>query len=74
VAFLEKRQTVSIWFYKLAEFHPKHCILADETATHTVRVCVSHQNRIFVLQEAHLTAGLNAKKKKNLKNGMLSRK
>jgi hypothetical protein len=43
VAFCEKHPTVSIGFSKLAELCPKHCILAG-SRTHTVCVCVIHQN------------------------------
>jgi hypothetical protein len=73
VAFCEKHLTVSIGFSKLTEICPKHCIPAGARGTHTVCVCVIHQNIILMVQGAHLTADSNAKYLLK-KNGMLNRK
>ena len=42
--FKEKFPDRKIGFSKFAELHPKHCILAGASGTHSVCVCTIHQN------------------------------
>lgn len=57
---LWEHRTVSIGFSTFAELLPEHYIIAG--GTHTVCVCVIHQNITLTVQGAHLTAHFNATK------------
>ena len=35
---------IKVGFSKFADFHPKHCVLAGASGTHSVCVCTIHQN------------------------------
>lgn len=43
-SFQEKHPNYKISLTKFAELRPKHCVLAGSSGTHTVCVCVLHQN------------------------------
>jgi hypothetical protein len=57
--FCEKHPTVSVRFSRFAELHPKYCILAGARWTHTICVCMIHQNITFMVHGTHLTGGFN---------------
>ena len=42
--FKEKYPTTTVGFSKFAELHPKQCVLAGASGTHSVCVCTIHQN------------------------------
>ena len=43
-----------IGFSKFAELHPKHCVLAGASGTHTVCMCTIHQNVKLIFSGARL--------------------
>ena len=43
-AFKNAQPDKKICFSKFVELRPKHCVLAGASGTHTVCVCVIHQN------------------------------
>lgn len=43
--FKDKVQNVKIGFSKFAELRPKHCVLAGQSGTHSVCVCVYHSSK-----------------------------
>ena len=42
--FKDKFPTETVGFSKFADLQPKHCILAGASGTHSVCVCITHQN------------------------------
>ncbi|XP_057332044.1 uncharacterized protein LOC130671921 [Microplitis mediator] len=43
-----------VGFSKFASFRPKHCVLAGTSGTHTICVCISHQNIKLMMLGANL--------------------
>lgn len=44
ILFKESYSNIAIGFSKFAELRPKQCLLAGATGTHTICLCVAHQN------------------------------
>ena len=42
--FKERNPTLVIGFSKFAELRPKQCVMVGQSGTHSVCVCVKHQN------------------------------
>lgn len=52
--FKDKHPTINIGFSKFAELRPQHCVLAGSCGTHTVCVCMLHQNVKLMIDGAKL--------------------
>ena len=52
--FKEKNPDVKIGFSKFAELRPKNCILVGPKGTHTVCVCLIHQNVKLMIENGNL--------------------
>ncbi len=52
--FKEKYLNEKIGFSKFAELRPKHCVLAGASGTHSVCVCIIHQNVKLMMLGAKL--------------------
>ena len=53
--FKEQNLEIKIGFSKFAELRPEYCILAGASGTHTVCVCVYHQNVKFILDGLNIS-------------------
>ena len=54
--FKELHPNVKVGFSKFTQLRPKECVLAGTTGTHSVCVCVSHQNVKLMIAGARLEA------------------
>ena len=53
--FKEQNPEIKIGFSKFAELRPEYCILAGASGTHTVCVCVYHENVKLMLDGLHIS-------------------
>ena len=49
VAFKERNPDVKIGFFKFCTLSPKWCVIAGSSGTHSVCVCINHQNTILLV-------------------------
>ena len=54
--FKEMHPNVKVEFSKFAQLRPKECVLAGATGTHSVCVCVTHQNVKLMIAGTRLEA------------------
>ena len=52
--FKSEHEDVKIGFTKFSQLRPKHCVLAGSSGTHTVCVCIYHENVKLMLKEIDL--------------------
>ena len=52
--FKERNPTIIIGFSKFAELRPKQCVMVGQSGTHSVCVCVIHQNMILLFAGSKL--------------------
>lgn len=52
--FQSEHEDVKIGFTKFTQLRPKHCVLAGSSGTHTVCVCIYHENVKLMLKEINL--------------------
>lgn len=52
--FKTKYPNVKIGLSKFAEFRPKYCVLAGSSGTHTVCICIYHENIKLMLKEINM--------------------
>jgi hypothetical protein len=52
--FKERNPLVKVGFSKFADLHPKQCVIAGATGTHSVCVCTIHQNAKLMFVGAEL--------------------
>ncbi|KAJ8678524.1 hypothetical protein QAD02_014311 [Eretmocerus hayati] len=50
ISFKDLHPEIKIGFSKFAQFRPKHCVLPESSGTHTVCVCIYHQNVKLMLE------------------------
>lgn len=49
-SFKKENPTIEIKFAKFASLRPQHCVMAGSSGTHTVCVCILHQNLKLMLE------------------------
>ena len=49
IAFKERNPDVKIGFSMSCTLHPKWCVIAGSSGTHSVYVCITHQNTISLV-------------------------
>ena len=47
VAFKKQNPNIQVGFSKFCSLHPKSCIIAGQSGTHSVCVCTIHQNAVL---------------------------
>ncbi|KAJ8670827.1 hypothetical protein QAD02_002086 [Eretmocerus hayati] len=50
ISFKDSHPEIKIGFSKFAQFRPKHCVWAGSSGTHTVCMCIYHQNVKLILE------------------------
>ncbi|XP_017470011.1 PREDICTED: uncharacterized protein LOC108378244 [Rhagoletis zephyria] len=53
-SFQSEHEDIKIGFTKFTQLRPKHCVLAGSSGTHTVCVCIYHENVKLMLKEINL--------------------
>lgn len=62
-AFLEKYPDSQVSFSKFADLRPKECVLAGASGTHSVCVCIYHENFSLMIESAQLVKVVDGKDK-----------